>query len=102
MQATILFWSAATLVALIATVVYVIYKFRRTAQQRRQRSEARAAEMLVTLRKVASPHESSGPSSATVGVGRAQPRASAAPSKLVLARHQPLEPVKGMKQAHGE
>ena len=80
MQSTILFWSAAVLIALIAAAVYVVFKFRRASQERRQRSEERAAQMLVALHKDALPRDSSGVPAATPSTARAQSPVAAAPT----------------------
>jgi len=80
MQSTILFWSAAILIALIAAGVYVVYKFRQASQERRQRSEERAAEMLLALHKNTVPRDASGAAAATPSIARVQSPAAAAPA----------------------
>jgi hypothetical protein len=80
MQATILFWSAAVLIALIAAAVYVVYKFRQASQERRQRSEERAAEMLLAVHKDAAPRDSSGAAATTPGIPRVRSPAPVAPA----------------------
>jgi len=81
MRATILFWSAAVLIALIAATVYVVYKFRQASQERRQRSEERAAEMLLALHKdAAALRDSSSAAATTPGIPPVRSPAAAAPA----------------------
>ncbi len=80
MRATILFWSGAVLIALIAAAVYVVYKFRQASQERRLRSEERAAEMLLALHKDAVPRESSSAAGTTPGIPRVRSPTPVAPT----------------------
>jgi hypothetical protein len=43
------FWAALAPILFIAAIVYVIYKIRRASQERRQRSDERATELLANL-----------------------------------------------------
>ena len=49
MRGTAIFWAAVIPIVFIGTILYVIYKVRRASEERRQRSDERAAAMLANM-----------------------------------------------------
>jgi hypothetical protein len=56
MRGTAIFWATLIPILFIGTILYVIYKIRRVSQERRQRSDERAAAVLAKLQTHAPEH----------------------------------------------
>ena len=81
MRLMTIFWATVVPIVFVATVVYVIYKIRRASQERRQRSDERAAELLTHLQTQV-PTRSAPEVQGGASVGGQTARAPQAPTAL--------------------
>lgn len=82
MRASAIFWATVIPIAFVAAVLYVLYKIRRSAQERRQRSDERASALLADLK--AKPAAAGMPPAASVPAAavRGAPATTASPQPL--------------------
>jgi hypothetical protein len=85
-RTTFTFWLVVIVIVSIAVVIYAVHKVRRTAQERQQRSDERAAALLAALHKDAVPRSDARALDPTPSAAKAPQQAAIPPPARALER----------------